>query len=87
MEKLNKLREEINSIDSEIISLIKKRLAVVRKVGKIKKTNNLPVKNPVRERQLITLLTNQAKKAKIPEELIKNIWQELFKLAYKLEKE
>lgn len=86
MDKLNKLREEINSIDLEIISLIKKRLDVVKKVGKIKKESNLPIKNPARERELITLLTNQARKAKIPQELIKIIWKEFFKIAYKVEK-
>lgn len=87
MEKLNKLREEINAIDLEIIKLIKRRFDVVKRVGKIKKVNMLPIKSVTREGQLITLLTKQAKRAKIPEELVKTIWKALFKVSYKLEKE
>lgn len=87
MEKLNKLRQDINSIDLEIISLIKRRFDVVKEIGKIKKADKLPIKSVSREGQLITLLTSRAKKAKIPEELVMTIWKALFKAAYDLEKE
>ena len=43
MNELDKHREEIDSIDKELISLFEKRLDVVLKVAEYKKNNNSPV--------------------------------------------
>ena len=39
MEKLKKLRDEIDDIDKQIVELIEKRMKVSVKVGELKKEN------------------------------------------------
>ena len=49
----NNLREEIDLIDSEISLLLKRRFAVVKKIGEFKQEYNLPVKDADRELQVL----------------------------------
>lgn len=50
---LNELRNQIDSIDSDILELFAKRMEVCRKVAEYKKVNNLPVMQGGREKQII----------------------------------
>jgi chorismate mutase len=51
--EIEKIREKINEIDEKIISLISKRLSLMPEVAKIKIDNNLKVRQPEREKQLL----------------------------------
>ena len=51
--ELNKLREEIDSIDREIVALFKRRMNVSAEVAEYKRDNNMPVFDPARERALL----------------------------------
>lgn len=51
--KLEIAREEINSIDKEMIELFKKRIDAARLVAEYKKGNNLPIFDEAREKSLI----------------------------------
>ena len=53
MEKLKKLRAEIDDIDKQIVKLIENRMKVSVKVGELKKENNIPVFDAEREKELI----------------------------------
>lgn len=53
MEKLKKLRDEIDDIDKQIVELIEKRMKASVKVGELKKENNIPVFDAEREKELI----------------------------------
>lgn len=53
MEKLKKLRAEIDDIDKQIVKLIENRMKVSIKVGELKKENNIPVFDAKREKELI----------------------------------
>lgn len=50
---IKKYREEIEVIDLEIQSLLRKRLDVVKKVGEYKRINNLPILDQNREKELL----------------------------------
>lgn len=50
---INKLRDEIDSIDSQIIELFEKRMDVVLNVAKYKQERNLPIFNGARENAVI----------------------------------
>ncbi len=54
MIKLNQLRSEINKVDSKLVSLLKQRLEIIRKIGKFKKENNLEIFDSAREREIIS---------------------------------
>ena len=49
MENLDTLREKIDKIDKEMISLFEKRMYVAKQIGEYKIKNNLPVLNSKRE--------------------------------------
>ena len=57
---LNKIREEINEIDREIIELFKKRMTCASSVAEYKAEHSLPVFDPERERALLTKICNMA---------------------------
>ena len=86
MKDIKKLREQIDLIDKQILLLVKQRMDIVKKIGKIKKQNKLEVKDLKREKEIIAKLYKQGKKLKIQKKLIKTIWSCFFATAYKEEK-
>lgn len=80
---LLKLREEIDRIDKSLVSLLAERMEVVKKIGEIKKENNLPVNDPKREEKVIEKVRTLAGD-KYPGE-IEEIYRNLFIVAKKLE--
>jgi len=57
---LNKIRNEIDSIDDQLVQLFCQRMALSSQVAQYKKANNLPIFVPARER---AILQNVAEKA------------------------
>ena len=53
MNDLNKLREQINIIDKEMLDLFEKRMNFSKSIAKYKKENNLPIFNKERENEVI----------------------------------
>jgi len=58
--KLNKLRKNINQVDNELISLLKKRIKFVKSIGKYKKINKIQIINKNREKEIILKVKNRA---------------------------
>ena len=50
---LNELRNEINTIDDEILSLFQRRMEVAGQVADYKRANGLPTYQPAREREIL----------------------------------
>lgn len=82
MEELDLLRKKIDSIDEQIAHLFEQRLHICKKIGKIKKENNLPILNKNREQEVIeknsSLINEEFKNSYI--KLIKLIMEESKKL-------
>ena len=57
---INKLREEINEIDREMVELFKKRMNVAASVAQYKKERGLPVLDAARERALLGRISDMA---------------------------
>lgn len=72
---LSGLRQDIDSIDERIVSLLAERQAVVEKVVALKKANSLPVYHPAREENLIYNRRAQAKKAGLNEDYIEELYR------------
>ena len=51
-ERINQLREEIDRIDAELITLFERRMDTARAIGRVKRENNMAVKNQSREEQV-----------------------------------
>ena len=60
--KIEDLRNKIDNIDDELVSLLKERLSVASEIAKYKKENGLNVLDKTRERELINKVTEKAGK-------------------------
>lgn len=57
---LEEIRNEIDSIDTELVSLFKKRMECAKKVAEVKKKENKIILNKSREREIINRVANLA---------------------------
>ena len=57
---LNELREEIDSIDDQLVKLFCQRMDVAARVADYKRENNLPIFHPGRERAILQKVADRA---------------------------
>ncbi len=81
-DNLKALRDEIDDIDSQLVALLAKRLAVTSKVGEIKSTEGMPIFAPEREATLISKRREQAKQCGLSGDLIEDILRRLMRDSY-----
>ncbi len=73
---LLKIRDRIDEIDQEILSLLKERLACARKIGQLKSHDDMPKWDPKRERQIFERL-HKSNAGAFPEPSLDSIFQEI----------
>lgn len=78
MDELEKLRKEIDQIDSKIANNLKKRLGTIEKIRKFKKKSNLDIKDPKRETEIMS---------KLETDYEKNVFKEILKQSRKVQQE
>jgi chorismate mutase len=49
---MDKLREEIDEIDENLMNLLFQRFTVIQQIGKYKKQNNIPIHDDARENEI-----------------------------------
>jgi monofunctional chorismate mutase len=54
MDELNKLRKEIDLIDTEIMSLLSKRFNLSKQIGEVKSLSNIPILDNRREEHILS---------------------------------
>ena len=74
-QKLAELRERIDSIDLQIVSLLNQRADVVKQVGRLKRQAGMPVAAPQREQEVFRNVMGQAKS--LPPEAVKRIYERI----------
>jgi len=77
MEKLSKLRNEIDLIDREIIHLLWKRFSIVWEVWRHKSKINIPALQKDRWNTVLESMVLEGEKISIPPGTVKNIWNEI----------
>ncbi len=85
MQELQIYRNQIDEIDTQIISLLSQRFEVVKKVWEYKKLHNLPPLQPERWQQVLSSKKEMAKQYWVNPEFIETIWNEIHKEALRLE--
>ena len=83
--RILELRQQIDKLDEEIISLLKKRMGVSREVGKLKERLDIPVEDKTRENEIIDRLTQLAGRNLSEEQLIR-IFTAVFKSSKQVQK-
>ena len=61
LEDLQKLRRSIDAIDRQILDLVTERAKLALAVGELKRTHQLPIYDPDREREMLDELAAEAK--------------------------
>lgn len=87
MNKLDKLREEINLVDKEILVALRKRMELVKEIGAYKKQHNLPIRDPQREEQILEAIKARGVGFNLSASLLEKVWRTFFEEAYKIEKQ
>lgn len=60
MNDIKKIRNEIDSIDAEILQLFSRRMAMGKAIGKLKEAQNMPIENSEREREILLKITRES---------------------------
>jgi len=81
-DNLKALRDEIDDIDSQLVTLLAKRLTVTTKVGELKSTEGMPIFAPEREATLISKRRAEAEKAGLSGDLIEDVLRRLMRDSY-----
>jgi chorismate mutase/prephenate dehydrogenase len=69
------LRDKIDSIDSQVLSLLAQRQSQVEKVVALKKVHSIPVYHPAREEDLISKLRNQSQKSGLDPDFMEDLYR------------
>jgi len=81
-QKLNKMREKINLIDQELLTLLNQRLRTALEIGKIKKEMGKRIYDPRREKDVLNSLKRK-NKGSLKEEDLKKIFTTIMKVCRK----
>lgn len=83
--KLKLLRAKVDRLDEKILSLLLKRIELVKKIGNVKTINGIPVFDPAREGEILSRL-KKLNMEKIPDDKLELIFKEIFSLSRSYEK-
>ncbi len=86
-ELLQIYREQIDTLDKEIIYLFSRRFQIVKQIWILKKENNAVILQKDRWEKLLNENIEVWKDLMVPEQFIRDIWEKIHKESLKLEKE
>ncbi len=81
--KIARLREEIDTVDQELLILIKKRLELAEQIGEVKKKNKMKIIDSPREKALFAALEKKCRELKLDAVSISNIWHKILEASYR----
>lgn len=85
MSELSPLREQIDSLDSQLVSLLNERARVVKQIGVIKEREGLPIYAPEREEKLLRSLEAR-NHGPLTHHSLRAIYREIMSASLSLEK-
>lgn len=83
---LDELRKEIDEIDHQIVEILAKRISVVRQVGELKNSQNIPVLDEKRRGELLDTVGEKAKSLNVSKEFVKKLFAAIHDHAVELQK-
>ena len=85
IEKINVLRNKIDSLDDQMLDLLVQRFSVSREIGKIKASGAINVGDPNREHEIIDRLAEKLE-GKLEKDDIAAIFGPVYHISKKLQK-
>ncbi|WP_113907065.1 bifunctional chorismate mutase/prephenate dehydrogenase [Aliidiomarina celeris] len=83
MPSLNELRKQIDNLDSELVDLLARRLALTQQVGTIKQGTGAPIYMPEREAELLEKRKQEAEQKGVPPELAEDVLRRIIRESYR----
>lgn len=83
---LEQLREKVDAVNLEILSLINERAKVIQEIGKIKEKQGVNRYDPLRERHMLNLL-KENNNGPLDQKTVDHIFKEIFKSALDMQEE
>lgn len=74
LQSLQRCRQEIESLDRELIGLLARRVAVSKQIGSAKRSAGLPTLDPAREAEVIRRAAGMAREAGLNDEKVRDIF-------------
>jgi len=87
MNPLTQFREQIDTIDAEIIHLLSQRFDVIKEVWVYKKQNNILPLQPGRWQEVLESKKQLAREYGMNEEFVVDVWNRIHEYALEIEKE
>lgn len=85
MKEIRRLRSKLDEIDMEILELLMERMDIVKRIGLIKKRQNLPIIDKNREEEVYNNAAEFALKHDLDNIQIKSIFREIMLLSKKVQ--
>ncbi len=79
--ELARLREEIESVDRQIVDLVVHRANLAKVAGDAKRVAGLPLLDPVREARVMETAAESARQAGIPDNEVRQIFRLVIQIA------
>ena len=86
-DEMDRLREEIEGIDRQLIELIARRVDLAREVGRAKRAAGLPTLDPAREAAVVRRAGQVAREVGIEDEDVRYIFWHLIGLSRRAQNE
>ncbi len=86
MDEVKRLRNEIDDIDEEMVRLLKARHEHARRMGRVKNSRGLALRDPKREEQILRNVQRIALKMGLAREPVRRIFVQVFSMAIQAQK-
>ncbi|MBR9699844.1 chorismate mutase [Candidatus Woesearchaeota archaeon] len=87
MDKIQKIRKQIDRVDKVLITALGERMSLMPEIGEYKKKNNVPIFQEKREQQIMKRLKKLAKDYQISEDFVEEIFLSIFNEAKRIQHE
>lgn len=87
MDALQKYREQIDAIDTQLLDLFGQRFAIIRAVGRLKAENNIDVVQSARAVQVVERAMRMAAERGVDPDYIRGVYESMIDLAHIIEQE
>ncbi|MDP3918390.1 MAG: chorismate mutase [Nanoarchaeota archaeon] len=85
--ELKKVRENLDNIDQEIVLLLAKRLSLVKELAQYKAENNISMKDPDREKEILLKTSELGEKHNLRKEYVQDIFKRIIEESHNIQKE
>jgi len=86
-EEIINLRTDIDKLDQEILKILKQRIGVTEKIGKIKRTYRSDILDKQRESEILSNLLTAGREYGIDDSFITSLWRQIIDYSYKVQEE